>query len=518
MSEAATIDHRRTLLESRPRSAAELHEWVRIVLGFDVPRVVADASSGDCAPFDYLRHAFFEDGEGDAAAASSVRDCVVWANRGGGKTQLGAIATLLDMLFKPGVQVRILGGSFEQASRMHEHLRAMLGDEMLAGLVRGGITQRSIELRNGSRVEVLSQSERAVRGQRVQKVRCDEVELFDEAVWEAAQLTTRSMRCGDVEVRGSIEAFSTMHEPGGLMQRLVRQARMTGSRRVFRWGMMDALEPCGPERACEGCGLWDDCRGSAKKGLVRGFLRIDDMLAQRKRIGQAAWRAEMLCREPNRGNCVYPEFSPESHVFDDSDEAVARALAAADGSRETTPGGWWAGAIDFGRRDRVAVLLALVDDAAETVHVMDELMLRETTTDDAIEATKARLIERGWAWPTWLGADPADGRLSAQAGAAEIKRWKNAGFAVRSRSGLAIDLGVKLVRARLCRADGSVALRVHRRCAELIEAMAAHRYAADDATSSRPVRDGSEHACDALRHMVVNLDAPMMAEAVTRAY
>ena len=37
-----------------------------------------------------------------------------------------AIATLLDMVHKPGIQVRILGGSLEQSCRMHEHLRRML--------------------------------------------------------------------------------------------------------------------------------------------------------------------------------------------------------------------------------------------------------------------------------------------------------------------------------------------------------------------------------------------------------
>ena len=65
-----------------------------------------------------------------------------------------------------------------------------------------------IQLVNGSRVEVLSQSERAVRGQRVHRLRCDEVELFDPAVWDAAQLVTRSGMCGNVQVHASIETLS----------------------------------------------------------------------------------------------------------------------------------------------------------------------------------------------------------------------------------------------------------------------------------------------------------------------
>src|SRR4051812_32313915 len=76
----------------------ELWLWVSEVLKLKMPRVPACPTHS--APFDYLRHAYFE----------PARDLVVWAPRGGGKTRLGAIATLLDLLHKDGVQVRILGG------------------------------------------------------------------------------------------------------------------------------------------------------------------------------------------------------------------------------------------------------------------------------------------------------------------------------------------------------------------------------------------------------------------------
>src|SRR5262245_20885688 len=153
----SNIITRRAARLHRPRTVRGLRGYVRFVLGFTMPcRPVID---GHDSPMDYLAHAFFEERE-----SSGNRDCVVWANRGGGKTQLGAIATLLDMLFKPGIQVRILAGSFEQSSRMYRHLKAMLDDDTFRDLVSGDLTGRSVELANGSRVEVLSQSERSVRG------------------------------------------------------------------------------------------------------------------------------------------------------------------------------------------------------------------------------------------------------------------------------------------------------------------------------------------------------------------
>ena len=60
---------------------------------------------------------------GQDAHAKVSGDCVVWANRGGGKTQLGAVLSLLEGVFFDGCQVRILGGAEEQSQRMYEYLR-----------------------------------------------------------------------------------------------------------------------------------------------------------------------------------------------------------------------------------------------------------------------------------------------------------------------------------------------------------------------------------------------------------
>ncbi len=273
--------------KSPPSTAAQLHAWLAHVL--DVRAQQSALIDGHTGPFEYLLHSFFEGAAiPDAhekpvpAPPAAGNDCVVWANRGGGKTFLGAVATLLDLIYKPGVQVRILGGSLEQSQRMQEHLRLLCERPLLRELVDGRPTARRITLINGSRVEVLAASQTSVRGTRVQKVRCDEVDLFDPEVWTAAQLTTRSMKCSGpwgTSVRGCVEALSTMHRPYGLMWTLVgarglavedgaealspKKRRASG--RVFRWGVLDVLETCGDEHSCATCVLWPDCRGRAKR-------------------------------------------------------------------------------------------------------------------------------------------------------------------------------------------------------------------------------------------------------------
>jgi hypothetical protein len=207
--------------------AEDLAACVKMFCGLDVPRkrVCPDHD----APFDYLWAAYHDEA-----------DLVVWAPRGGAKTRLGAVATLLDLLHKPGVAVRILGGSLEQSLRMWEYL---VPD--LAGRARGKLasqpreTVRKLSLLNGSTAAALAQSQRAVRGLRVQRLRCDEVEMFDPAVWNAAQLVTRSSG----GVRASIEALSTLHLPYGLMARVVDDAQRAGTR-VLKWCLLEVLEKC----------------------------------------------------------------------------------------------------------------------------------------------------------------------------------------------------------------------------------------------------------------------------------
>ena len=475
-----------------PRTPDELHHWLRTELDLEVAR--RPLIEGHAAPFDYLRHAFLgaRDGGGE-----EPRDCVVWASRGGGKTFLGAVATALDLLFKPGIQVRILAGSLEQAGRMHAHLRALFARPRLAAQVGGRPTERRLRLRNGSCVELLAQSQASVRGTRVQTLRCDEVELFTPDIWEAAQLVTRSARCGEWDVRGSIECLSTMHRPHGLMHRLIEEAR-EGTRRLFRWGVVDVLGRCGDEHACEGdageCPLLPECAGRAKArdaaGDPPGHVEVADALAMKARVGLATWEAEMLCLRPARTGAVVPEFDPRVHVVED---APAHVLAGP--SRAVT----WIGGMDFGYRAPTVVLWAAVADGV--VWVVDERAVSEVVLDEHVRAIRASGRPR----LSWIGVDPAGRQRSDQTGISAINVLERAGLRTRSRS-LPVQEGLLLVRARLRPADGPPRLYVAARCRGLVESLERHHYPAERPESLEPVKDGSDHAVDALRYMLVNLD------------
>jgi len=482
-----------------PRTPDELHEWIARTLEVTIPREAV--ISGHAAPFDYVAHAFFEGGVGEGGRSEGPLDAVVWANRGGGKTFLGALVTALDLLFKPGIQIRILAGSLEQAGRMHAHLRSFFERPELAACVAGRITERRIRLANGSTAELLAQSEASVRGTRVQKLRCDEVELFTPEVWEAAQLTTRSARCGEVHVRGVIECFSTMHRCYGLMHQIVGEA-LEGRRRLFRWGLIDILGRCDEAHLCrapEGdCALLEECGGRAKErdgaGNPPGHLEVDDAVAMKGRVTIETWEAEMLCERPTRTDAVVPEFDARRHVV---------AGIPADARASGAGGGVWIGGMDFGYRAPTVFLWAFADRGG-TVWVVDERVAKGVVLEEHVRA----IAESDWPRPRWIGIDPAGRQVNDQTGRSAAELLKQWGFEVRARA-MRTQEGLRLVRSRLGPADGAEArLFIHRRCARLIKSIEGYHYPANNPGSVEPVKDGSDHAVDALRYMITGLDRP----------
>jgi hypothetical protein len=464
------------------RSDRWLSRWLEQFLGLRVPTVPVCPQHD--APFDYLKHVYFE----------PARDVVVWASRGGGKTRLGAAATLLDLLHKPGVQVRILGGSLEQSRRMWQHL---LDDArtLSVALDRDGCDGRHLRLTSGSRAGVLSQSQRSVRGLRVQKLRCDEVEMFDRGVWEAAQMVTRSagktraVRAAGPEapggqtVAGTVEVLSTHHQRYGVMREVLENAANRGIK-VIKWCVLDVLEKCPPDRPCEGCLLWDECHGIAKT-RCDGFFSIDDAIRYKQRLSFDKWKTEMLCERPSTSDCVFPTFDRAVHVLPEGSAAVAGEL--------------WLG-MDFGFHNPFVCLWIVEgvgDDGGGVVHVVDEYVQPARTVEEHIGIIEGRPCGR----VKRIACDPAGGAKNEQTGEANVQLLRRRGYHVHTR-GSKIQDGLELIRAALKSGTGIARLFIHARCRKLIDAMEKYHYAPGG--SEVPVKDGADHAVDALRYFFVN--------------
>lgn len=462
------------LRRSRPRSRGDLKNYVKVFLGLNIPdkKICAEHDQ----PMDYLWHSFSADFAAERAANA---DIIIWANRGGGKTQLAAIATLLDCVFKPSCQVRILGGSGEQAGRMYNYLTGFLRDgfeEFLAGPIRKG----KCCFANSSTVEVLTQSPMSVRGQHIQKLRCDEVELFDEDVFAAAKFTTHST----AEIKAAIETISTMHRPYGLMQKIVSSASENNTP-VFKWCIWEVIEKCA-DRSCSQCRLWGDCAGKAKK--AEGYLKIDDCLTAMQRASRAGWEAEMLCLRPSLENVVFAELDPAAHIRQvdyDGNLPLYRAF-------------------DFGFVNPFVCLWIQVDGEG-VVRVIDEYVCSRATIDVHAEQIKSR-TPGGEARVAATFCDPAGAGVNDVTGTSVVRELRAFGIPTRWRRSGIVE-GIELIRRAIRSGDGKSRLVVSPRCQRLIEALRCYHY--PESPSGRgaeiPVKDGvHDHPIDALRYFFVN--------------
>ena len=480
---------RRTRLNTRQ----DLKNYIKVFLGIDIPdkKICPEHNS----PVDYLWHSFSADFPSLRATSHGARetknaDAIIWANRAGGKTQLAAVATLLDCIFKPNCQVRILGGSGEQSSRMYEYLTGFLYngfEEFLAGTVLKG----RCRFVNGSAVEVLTQSATSVRGQHTQKLRCDEVELFDEDVFAAATFTTQSTS----NLIAAMETISTMHQPYGLMQKIVSSADRFATP-VFKWCIWEVIENC-TDRSCSQCPLWSDCQGKA--GRANGYLKIDDCITQMRRASRAGWEAEMLCKRPSLENVVFDEFDQATHVQPldyDPNLPLYRTL-------------------DFGFVNPFVCLWLQVDTAG-VVRVIDEYVRRRATIDAHADEIKSRTpCSEQRVAATFC--DPTGASVNDVTGTSVVRELRTLGIVVRFRRSGILE-GIELIRRAIRSGDGQSSLVISPNCQRLIEAMQCYHYPeSGGAAPELPLKDGLyDHPIDALRYFFVNHNHP--TKTTTRRY
>src|SRR5690606_33905859 len=140
------------------------------------------------------------------------------------------------------------------------------------------------------------------------------------------------------------------------------------------WTAMDVIERCPQARPCEGCVLWNDCRGTAKR--ADGFIPVEDLVRQWHRTSETTWSSEMMCRQPEVSDCVYAQFDTDRHVRDVVPE---------------TENGRWIGGMDFGMRNPTVLLWARLEpgDAPNDVrvlHVIDEYVRSGKTFEQNMRA------------------------------------------------------------------------------------------------------------------------------------
>lgn len=459
---------------SPPKSRTDLANYLAAFLNLRIPdRAICE---DHCSPLDYLWHSYNADFKKPAPPNA---DAIVWASRAGGKTLLAAVATLLDSLFKPNCQTRILGGSAEQSMRMFEYIQQFIAGRFDSQLASRASRQRC-SFTNGSTIELLTQSPTSVRGQHIQKLRCDELELFSADVFNAAKFTTQTKQ----GITAAMEILSTMHKPYGLMQKTIDEAQKYRTP-IFKWCVWETIEKC-TDRNCSQCPLDIHCQQKAKR--ADGYLAIDDCITMMKRSSRAGFETEMLCKRPNLENVVFDEFDPDIHI---------KPLAY-------NPALPLYRSLDFGYVNPFVCLWIQTDDAGNTFVIDEYIKTRKTVEHHAREMIAKTPAPQAAVIATFC--DPAGAAVNDVTGTSPVTVLRSLGIKTKYRKS-AIIQGIELIRRSLMDGQAKTSLYISPKCQKLIEALRCYHYpdTPDTANPELPEKDGIyDHPIDALRYYFVN--------------
>lgn len=250
------------------------------------------------APFSFVADVFFD----------RVVDAVVWSCRSGGKSFNEALLTFLDSNFRPKCDTRVLAGSFYQGQRVYDATLDLWDQPGWTQFLLSEPRKSETLLKNGSGFEVLTSSQKSVRGPHPQKLKLDEVDELARDLFEAA-LSQPQTRHG---IPASLIMTSTMHRVYGLMQEVIENRHKMGLK-LYKWCWLEIVERC--DDACEKvrdprsvdhgkqCSLSEDCQGKAHDAV--GYYPVEDVRKKKAHLPRDTWESEWLVKRPIARDMVY---------------------------------------------------------------------------------------------------------------------------------------------------------------------------------------------------------------------
>lgn len=457
------------LRHSKPKTKESLWHYISYFYGLRIPR--ASVCKGHCAPFDYISGSFF----------GELGDVLVWANRGGGKTENGAVLTLLDSIFRSNCSTRILGGSLDQSLKMYKYIKEKLGRGFEDHLEREP-TKRETKFLNGSTIEVLTQSPRSVRGPHVQRLRCDEIDEFNPEVWDAVQFVTTSSE----DIKATFEGLSTMHKPYGIFQEAVE----SGAYKVLKFCVWETIEKC-QDYSCSRCPLSERCQGKARNS--DGFIPIGDIIRIYNRSSDESWISEEENKRPSFRGRVYKVFKDE--------EVENGGHICQNFTSLPSPDKWDLYlTIDWGTENPFCALLVGFNKSEERFYIIREIYKTGLLLRECAELVK-----------NWGPLSQYQGVYADPKGSRERKEFKNLGITTQKAKVGILD-GIEMVRQNLKPSpiDHRPKLFVSKGCMNVRKEFL--RYCFPKTWKNGKVTeipdDRNNHTMDALKNLLLSLRRP----------
>jgi hypothetical protein len=328
-----------------PETDDELHEWILVETGYNIPRVAV--CEDHQAPFDYVSDYYFE----------RENAILVIGGRESAKTLNTAIANFVFAETKPGCEVCTFADIEQQSNKSYSYIKSFLyttndsGEKVLKPSVESTLRKETL-LKNLSKLEIIIGTLSGVNSPHPQKVHADEVDLLDKEIWQESRNMSSSKTFPDGRtIKAQDIATSTLKSTKGIVQGIVdetKKAKKEGLKStwkiykacVFEVGKEVPFCRGAPKEArenrlkelgkdpCELCECDKVAKGEAAEGVPRtlesvckgkffksrGWMAHDDVIRKFVQNTPNKWASQLECRRPMSDGLYLPTWSRERHA------------------------------------------------------------------------------------------------------------------------------------------------------------------------------------------------------------
>ena len=371
-----------------------------------------------------------------------------------GKTYLCVTRLICWALAKPNSLNWYVTANYRMAKQIAWRLlRDMTPRELV---VKQNESSLSVELINGSRIELKgAENEDSLRGVSLSALVVDEAAYVKQEAWEMVLRPALSDQGGPAWFISTPAGLNWFHD-------LWEQAQEQEDWRTFSYTTIEG-----------------------------GNVPSDEVEAARRTLDERTFRQEYLASFETLAGRVYPDFSDEN-ISDDI--------------KDTGGDIFWG--TDFNVGIMAGVLASRVGD---TMHIWDELAVKQSNTDEVCQLLKERFPDRRIiAYPDPTGS----ARKTSSAGRTDHDIIRRYGFqCISPKAPWAVKDKINSTNWMIRTADGHRKLFIHPRCKHTIKALknVCFKEGADDYIIDKSA--GIEHWTDGLGYLVLGAFNPLYERA-----
>lgn len=450
-----------------PTTDDELWYYIKKFFKLSISRVAV--CHNHTSPFQFVADVFFQ----------RQLNVLGFASRDSGKTRNMSIVHQLNSHFKKGCDSCSVGAIELQAKKCYQYVQEYIGR---TGWYRDTVECSRIGdtlFKNGSKIVILPGTISSVNSPHPQIAMFDEVELSE---WNIFQEFLNMAHSHD-GIQAQNILISTRKFLSGTMQRILDEGKF----KVYQYCVFEVAEKC-TEMSCEGClevvnGKW--ATGTARtfesvcKGRMRrsdGFIAKVDILNRFETLDRNTWETQQECLAPERSGLVHAWFDKPTEGLE-----VDQYVGLYEG-------------IDWGADDPSVCLWG--QKVGQEIRIFDEVYQSGLGVQDFIGILQGKRLAEGYqdyVYETFVDPSGKSARID----------FENAGINTSINFARDVEYGISVIRSL----GEKGLIKIDPKCVNLIRELGEYRKRPPKDGGVKYTYTGDDHACDALRYLVLGVIA-----------